>query len=81
MIACQSAINGILSNMSLLNVRLPGLLPRIECIAALMACIAMDKASSTYSLVLAIFGGGSLCNNVLRTFPTVWCILLHTAFD
>jgi hypothetical protein len=35
--------------MSLLNVRLQWLLPRVECIAALMACIAMDKASSMYS--------------------------------
>jgi hypothetical protein len=49
---CQSAIKGILRNMSLLNVRLPGLLPRIECIAALMACIAIDKASLAYSLKL-----------------------------
>jgi hypothetical protein len=39
-------------NMSLLNVRLPGLLPRVECIAALMACIAMDKTSLMYSLKL-----------------------------
>ncbi len=43
---CQSAIKEILRDMSLLNVRLPGLLPRVECIAAFMACIAMDKASS-----------------------------------
>ncbi len=54
---CQSAIKGILRNMSLLNVRLPGLLPKVECIAAFMACIAMDKASSMYSLVLAISWG------------------------
>jgi hypothetical protein len=39
-------------NMFLLNVRLPGLLTRVECIAALMACIAMDKASLMYSLKL-----------------------------
>jgi hypothetical protein len=78
---CQSTIKGMLRNMSLLNVRLPGLLPRVECIAALMACIAMDKASSMYSLALAISGGGSPCYNVLRTFSTVWCILLHTALD
>jgi hypothetical protein len=58
MIVCQSAIKGILRNMSLLNVGLPGLLPRVECIAALMACIAMDIASSTYSLALAISGVG-----------------------
>jgi hypothetical protein len=43
--------------MSLLNVRLPGLLPRVECIAAFMACIAMDKASLIYSLALAISWG------------------------
>ncbi len=57
--ACQSAIKKIYRNISLLNVRLPGLLPRVECIPALIACIAMDKASSIYSLVLAMFWGGS----------------------
>ncbi len=31
-----------------------GLLPRVECIAALMACIAIDKASLMHSLTLAI---------------------------
>ncbi len=46
---CQSAIKGILRKMSLLNVILLGLLPRVECIAALMAYIAMDKASLMYS--------------------------------
>ncbi len=51
---CQSANKGILRNMSLMNVRLPGLLPRVECIAAFMACIAVDKISSMYSLALAI---------------------------
>jgi hypothetical protein len=30
---------------------------------------------------LAIFWGGSPCNNVLKTFRTVWCILSHTALD
>ncbi len=49
---CQSAIKGMLQNMSLLNARLPGLLPRVEFIAALMACIAMDEASLMYSLEL-----------------------------
>jgi hypothetical protein len=52
-IVCQSAIKRLLKNMSLLNVRLPGLLPRVDCIAAFMACIAMDKASLMYSLALA----------------------------
>ncbi len=78
---CQSVKKGMLRNMSLLNVRLQGLLPRVECIAALMACIAMDKASSMNSLALAMSGGGSPCNNVLRTFPTIWCILLRTGLD
>ncbi len=77
----QSAIKGMLRNMSLLNMRLAELLPRVECIAALMACIAMDKASLMYSLALAMSGGGSPCNNVLRTFPTVWCVLSHMALD
>ena len=52
---CHLATKGILQNMSLFNVRLLGLLPRVEYISALIACIAMDNASSTYSLVLAIF--------------------------
>ncbi len=73
-------IKGILrKNMSLMNVRLLGVLPRIECIAALMACIVTGKASSMYSLMLAISWGGS--NKFLGTCPTVWCNLLHTALD
>jgi hypothetical protein len=47
-------MKGMLRKMSLLNVRLPGLLSRVECITALMACIAMNKASLMYSLALAI---------------------------
>jgi hypothetical protein len=30
---------------------------------------------------MVIFFGGSPCKNVLRTLPTVWCILSHTALD
>ena len=56
--ACQLAIKEILRNISLLIVRLPGLLPRVDCIPALIACIAMENASSVYSLVLSIFWGG-----------------------
>jgi hypothetical protein len=63
------------------NKRLPGLLPKVECTPALMTCIAIDNASSTYCAALAIFCGGLPCNNVLRTFPTVWCILSHAALD
>jgi hypothetical protein len=43
---CQSAIKGKFRNVSLLNARLLGLLLRVECIAALMACIGMNKISS-----------------------------------
>ncbi len=76
-----SAINGMLRNMSLLNTRLPGLLPKVECTPARMVCIAIKNASSTYCAALAIFYGGLPCNNVLRIFPTIWCILSHTALD
>jgi hypothetical protein len=79
--ACQSAINGMMRNMSLLNTRLPGLLPKVECTPARMACIAIDNSSSTYCAAFAIFCRGLLCNNVLRTFHTVWCILSHTELD
>jgi hypothetical protein len=71
----------MLRNMSLLKTRLPGLLPKVEYIPACMVCIAIDNALSTYCSVLAIFCGGLPCNHVLRTFPTVWCILSHTALD
>ncbi len=79
--ACQSTINGMLRNMSLSNSRSPGRLPKVERTPACMACIAIDNASSTFCAALAIFYGGCPCNNVLRTFPTVWCILSHTALD
>jgi hypothetical protein len=36
---CQLVTKGMLRNMSLLNVRLHGPLPRVECIAALMAAL------------------------------------------
>jgi hypothetical protein len=35
--ACQSAINGMLRNMSLLNKKKPGLLPKVECTPARIA--------------------------------------------
>jgi hypothetical protein len=82
-IACQSAIKGMFKNMSLLNTKLPGLLPSVVCTPALIACVAMEmeSASSTNSFAVVIFYGGSPCNNVLRTLPTVWCIHSHTALD
>jgi hypothetical protein len=67
--------------MSLLKTRLPGLLPSVECIPAIIACMAMDGASSTNSFASAIFCGGSSCNNVLRTFSTVWCVNLQILLD
>jgi hypothetical protein len=80
-IACQSAIKGMFRNSSLLKTKEPGLLPSVLVyIHALIACIAMDSDSSTNSFSVVMFCGGSLCNIVLRTLPTVWCILSHTAF-
>jgi hypothetical protein len=70
-----------IENTSLLKTRLPGLLLRVECIPALIACMAMDIALSTNSFASAMICGGSPCNNVLRTLPTVWCILLQIALD
>ncbi len=54
-IACQSTIKGMSRNMSLLKTKLPGLLPRVVCILALIACIAMDSASSTNSFAVVMF--------------------------
>jgi hypothetical protein len=61
----------MLRNMSLLNVRLPRLLPRVECIAALMACIAIDKASLMYSLELLCDINNVYSNNILNGLQIV----------
>jgi hypothetical protein len=45
-IACQLAIKGMLRNMFLLKTKEPVLLPSVVCIPALIACVAMDCASS-----------------------------------
>ncbi len=60
--------------MSLLKIRLPGLLPSVECIPALIACMVMDNASSTNSFASAIFCGGSPCNN-FPLFGAFFCKL------
>ncbi len=78
MLACQSVINGMLRNMSLLKTRLPGLLPNMECTPACMACTAIDYASSTYCAAFSIFCGGLPCSSVLRTFPTVVASFTHS---
>ena len=57
-IACQLAIDGMFKNMSLLKTRFPGLLPNVVCIPTLIACMAMDSASSTNSFAVAMFCGG-----------------------
>ena len=41
--------------MSLLHTKLPGLLPKVVCIPALIACMAMDRDSSINSLAELIF--------------------------
>jgi hypothetical protein len=76
--ACQSTINGMLRNMSLLNTRLPGLLPKVECTPACMVCIAIDNASSKYCAALAMFCGGSPCNSVLRHFTCLVHFFTHS---
>ncbi len=79
--ACQSAINGTFKNMSLLKTKLPGLLPKVECVPAHMACIMIDNASSINFLALAPVAccGGWPCSSVLNAFPTVWCMCSHIA--
>ena len=42
----QSAISGMLRNISLLNTSEPGLLPRVVCTPVLIACKAIDNALS-----------------------------------
>jgi hypothetical protein len=74
-------IKGKFKNNSQLKTKLPGLLPSVVCTPALIACVAMESASSTNSFAVVIFCGGSPCKNVLITLPTVWCILSHTALD
>ncbi len=71
---CQSAIKGRLRNKSLKKVRLPRLLSKVECIPALIACIAMDIASSTYPLPLAYF------EVVPHVIMFLKCFLLFDAF-
>jgi hypothetical protein len=59
----------MLRNMSLLNTRLPGLLPKVECTPACMAFIAIDNASSTYCAALAIFVEDSHVTTFSERFP------------
>ncbi len=66
-------------NMSLLKIRLPGLLPKVVWILVLMACVAINSASSMKSFAFLMSCGGSPCRRVRRTFPTVWCICSQIA--
>ena len=77
---CQSAISGMLRNMSLLNTSEPGLLPRLVYTPVFIACEAIDNALSIRSFVAITVIGGSSSNSVRRMLPTVWYILLHTEF-
>jgi hypothetical protein len=90
---CQSAIKGILGNMSLLNTRLPGLLPKVECTPALMQCMVINDIPyiffciSNLSPYILYWQCVPICLAicphilVLRIFPIVWCILLQIALD
>ncbi len=57
-IVCQSAINGMLRNMSLLNTRLPGLLSKVECTPACMACMQLIMLHLHIVLHWQYFAGG-----------------------
>ncbi len=70
-IACQSVMSGMFRNMSQLKIRLPGLLPKVVWMPVLMACVAIDSASSMKSFALVTSCGGSPCRRVRRTFTTV----------
>ena len=54
---CQSAISGMLRNMSLLNTSKPGLLPKVVCTPDLIACEAIYNALSIRSFTaIAVIG-------------------------
>ncbi len=64
----------MLRNMSLLKIRLPGLLPKVVWMLERIAYVAIDNALFIKSFTLVTSCGGSPCRRVCRTFPTVWCI-------
>ncbi len=72
-------MSGRLRNMSLLKMRLPGLLPKVVWMLVRIVCVAIDSTSSMKSFALVTSHGGSLCRRVHRTFPTIWCIRSHIA--
>ncbi len=53
----------------LLYTRLPGLLPKVECTPACMACITIDNALSTFVLHLQYFAGDYHVIEYLEHFP------------
>ena len=61
-------MSGMFRNMSLLKMRLPGLLPKVVWMPVCMGCVAMDSASSMKSFALVTSRGGSPCRRVHRTF-------------
>ncbi len=84
--ARQSAISGILRNMSLLNTRLPGLLPEVECTPACMVCIAIDDIpyifiynSNLSPYVLYIYFLLATCPHLLgNVSPCIWkCVPMY----
>ena len=68
---CQSAISGMLRNMSLLNTSKPGLLPSVVCTPVLIACEAICNALSIMSFAAVTVIWGSSSNKVRRMLPTV----------
>ncbi len=68
-IACQSAMSGMLRNMPLLKTRLSGLIPKIVWMPVRMACVAINSILSMKSFALVTSHGGSPCRRVVERFP------------
>eukprot|EP00970_Alexandrium_tamarense_P009321 scaffold1847_cov121-Alexandrium_tamarense.AAC.1 len=67
--------------MSLAKTNAPGEAPSAVATVVLIACMAVDSASSISSVAFSTSVGGVVCKSVLKMLPTVWCILSHIALD
>ncbi len=85
---CQSAISGMLRIMSLLNTRMPGLLPNVECTPARMVCMVINDIpyificnSNLSPNMLYIYFVLATCPHILGNVPPcIWkCVPLYLA--
>eukprot|EP00970_Alexandrium_tamarense_P002718 scaffold386_cov105-Alexandrium_tamarense.AAC.3 len=67
--------------MSRAKTNAPGEAPSAVATVVLIACMAVDSASSISSVAFSTSVGGVVCKSVLKMLPTVWCILSHIALD